>query len=1120
MAKIKKVHYNSNRYSCGPEEVTVSQKVQRLIDLVPRDPAKVYELTLALLADDNENVPLLVTAARAQHLLGNTNQAENYIDKALDLSPFFAEALFTKATILYAKEKFSLAEEILDKVDLKNKNNSALLGLRALVLHNLRKYEEAEKILKKLTRKEPNNFKHWNGLGNLFLDMGRLDEADACFEKSEDATTQDITPYCNRITTSHYNPNKTPKQILDYCHNFQRVFSKNIVPINSRSISSNIPNKRIRIGMISDGFRTHPVGNMITFGLKHVSNEHIEFYGYSTNLAEDHITQKIKNLCAKWQVVSHLSAEATAARIYSDKIDILLDLCGYNANSQVLTMMHLPAPIQIKWVGGLISSTGLDAIDYLLSDNVETPPGVDTMYTEKLIRLPNDYICYDPPQYLPSLNDLPVISKGFITFGCFNNAAKVNDVVLIEWAKILHKIPNSKLFLKSTQYSSKYLCDHIIKILSENGISEDRIRIEPGSPHGELLERYGDVDIALDPWPYSGGLTTCEAMVMGVPVVTYPGPTFAGRHSATHLVNAGMAELVATSWENYIEIAVGLAGDIDNLVVIRRHLREVILSSSVCNGVLFAQHFSAAMRAVWQRYCEGKAPEALTLSNDFFPYFEDEKQPISLQYPNNKNDFVENSFDFQLNSKIIVLDNGSELAISNSIHSLAQLNAFHFVLLDMVGSVQDEQLPLRRQNIQHITWQGLGNGLPTNFHICVDADYSSELLLRDGINSFQLTDSDSKSVLTDIPIMTVKLDDVQTSESIDWLLLNNKNDLKIIIENGMKSIREVLIIHVRVSFDEMYQKQLSFSDISIRLREFGFEFHSFVNIIHSKNNSVENELLPPSRMVGAVAIYILSPGRRNVLPIERREKLAFILHSVYAINDIAYELISLSSSDRSKQYLSDISRKSLNKLSFPVLSSSEIKLLPEIPDVPRMSLDEISLFQKYLKKSTNYFEFGSGGSTKLAARNNIEVYGVESDKEWINTLKKDIGELCKVEYVDIGPTKEWGYPLDNTCRHLFPHYSESILSHQKYFDFILVDGRFRVACTLNSIKNTLLYKKDNDNDVYLFIHDFWDRKIYESVLTFLDTVEKVGTAGVFKIKKRVDVKLLDKKLNEYKYIAQ
>ncbi|OBX35418.1 hypothetical protein A8U91_04491 [Halomonas elongata] len=177
---------------------------------------------------------------------------------------------------------------------------------------------------------------------------------------------------------------------------------------------------------------------------------------------------------------------------------------------------------------------------------------MDDQYTEKLIRLPDDYICYMPCPYAPATSSLPAIKNGYVTLGCLNNPAKIGATLLAEWAKLMHELPESRLLLRGAQYESEDFCRWIRETLAEHGIADYRILLEGPARHAEFLETYQRIDIALDSWPYSGGLTTCEAMLMGVPVVTLPGPTFAGRHSATHLINAGLQELVAGSWTNTV----------------------------------------------------------------------------------------------------------------------------------------------------------------------------------------------------------------------------------------------------------------------------------------------------------------------------------------------------------------------------------------------------------------------------------------------------------------------------------------------------------------------------------------------------------------------------------------
>ncbi|UEM40935.1 peptide-binding protein [Pectobacterium aquaticum] len=1088
-----------------------NQKIKLAAEWLSTQPGTALQLVTELLQKDEKNPLLLVIAGRAQQKLGNFFEATQSIDEALELYPSYLEAIYAKADLLYRRGMHEEAQIYLSDVikTVSKVESRPLRSLHATVLQKLKKYEQAEEIFNELIQEDPSNWMYWSNVGMIKQDLGYFDEMDAVYQKGEETTKNNPTPFFNRIVGAHYHPERTAEQILALCKTWQPKFKfDKKLP---RAVAKNkILNKMLRIGMISDGFRSHPVGNMITIGLSHIPESQIEFYAYSTNHNEDHITQKIQSICTQWKVVSDISNDTLAKIIREDEIDILFDLCGYNANSRMLTLLQGPAPIQIKWVGGLISSTGLETMDYLLSDPVETPAGVDALYTEKLIRLPDDYICYDPPHYLPPISELPVASKGYVTFGCFNNASKINDILLSQWAIILNSVPNSQLFLKSFNYTNQALSERIYATLEKHGISRERVRIEGGSPHRELLASYNDVDIALDPWPYSGGLTTCEAMAMGVPVVTLPGPTFAGRHSASHLVNAGMPELVANDWEQYINITVGMANDLDSLGVIRQHLRDILLSSPVCDGKRFAKNFSDAMRAIWQRHCEGKAPEALTLSNDFLPYFHDDNQPITLQHP--VVDIIpttkpQDGFSFQLSGKIIAMDHGGSLATNKNFINLTATDAFHFIIMDMLGEVEERHLPLRKKGIQHIKLHGLGDGESSPVYMCLAPEYSSDLV--------PLSAEGGSRVLAEVMAQTSKLDHIHGLDHLDWLILDNRYDIRKAIIHGKRILSDCLVVQVKITFSQTHQEQLLFSDITSLLTQYGFSFHSLEDIEYAKPTVIDDQkMLPSSKMISAVAVYLPDNVRVHALTVEQREKLAFILHSVYRMQGLACSVLQIDSKERAKSYLDD---RNINEKNADRPSSTLPKMI--IPDMPRMSEKETQLFEYYLKKATCYFEFGSGGSTKLAARNNVEVFGVESDKTWVETLKKEVGPLCKVEYVDIGPTKAWGYPVDNTHRKKFPHYSEAILRHERAFNLILVDGRFRVACALNTIKHVLEKKRDVA-DTVIFIHDFWNRPDYHVVLEFLEKLNVAESAGAFKIKNDINISLLNKVLEKYKYIAQ
>ncbi|MEJ5113083.1 O-linked N-acetylglucosamine transferase, SPINDLY family protein [Erwinia billingiae] len=1103
-------------------DAPLNTKIKQAVDLLDTYPEKALRIFEAMLKKTPSHAPLWMFAGLAHQQMGALSQAEECLNKSLTLSPNNNKALYTKARLLYICERYVDAEIFIRKcmLMLTGKEVRPLESLLAIVLQKLKKYEEAIALYEILIAEEPDKWTYWNQLGLIYQGLADFEKMDKAYLRGQKLSVDNPLAFFNHIASAHYNPASTIESLRALCLQWQSSFKPKSKIVRAKSWDQAV-DKKLRIGMISDGFRSHPVGIMIVNGLWHIPKSQMEIYFYSTNLQEDHITQRIKHIAAKWQVINdELTDEALNTVIREDGIDILFDLNGYNANSRILTFQMEPAPIQIKWVGGLISSTGLPAMDYLLSDRIETPEGCDESYSEKLIRMPDDYICFEPPSYLPPVSEAPVIQNGYITFGCFNNAAKINDTLLTQWAVLLSNVPNSRLFLKSFNFSNSRLCERVLVTLEKNGVMRDRVILEGSSPHKDLLASYNKVDIALDPWPYSGGLTTCEAMIMGVPVITLPGPTFAGRHSASHLVNAGMPELVAGNWQQYVDIAVGLTRDINTLSVIRHHLREMLLSSPVCDGKRFARYFSDAMRAVWQRYCEGKAPEALNIDEKDGAYFLDDRQPLVLHHPQVEDTDThyehQGRFSFELPGKVMMMDYGGRLARHQQFKTLMAMKGVHAIIMDPLGVVEDKYLPLHRDAIQRIQMHVLGDGASTPLYMCLDPRYSSDLK---AIHSDLAVDAwMAQKVLAEVPALSSKLDDIEGMENLEWFVMDNTFNLKNILAHGERTLSKCLFISIWYGFEASHQDQMSFSQICDQLGQLGFVFHTFADIQYTESIVVEGyQPQPSSKMTAAQLLFMPTAKRVTDMTLQQREKLAYILHGCYQLHDVAFQLLRSDSEERAKAYLSHFS----SRTPIPQLESEqETEMgISIIPDMPHMSVDEIALFERYVKQATRYFEFGSGGSSKLAARNNLTVNGVESDKNWIDTLFEETGQLCKVSYVDIGPTKEWGHPVDDTYKHKFPLYSEAILQHADSFDLILVDGRFRVACTLNAISHTLATQHD-EGQTMIFIHDFWDRQNYHSVLEFLDVVERVDTAGVFKLKNKIDRAKLKQMLNKFKFIAE
>lgn len=1088
-------------------------QLAELIELYPKKALQKLEL---LVKKNPKDVELWVMSGRAHKHLQKFTSAERFYAKALELNPHDSRALYYKAELMYLQEQYEGVEYLIDNVIpyLEVDEAIPLKVLLAFSLQKQKKYQESIKEFSKLISLNEREWSYWNELGIIYQEIGQFDEMHKAYQQAKLLSEHSPIPYFNHIVGTHYDPIATQKDIMKLCMDWQDKF--HLIPGHQYNHSNirKIKNKRLRIGLISDGFRIHPVGLMIVRALSSISPLDLEFFAYSSSSSSDHITQRIQRIVKNWMIIENVSDKDLLETLHSDDIDILFDLSGYNANSRMQALQYKPAPIMVKWVGGLISSTGLKGMDYLISDCIETPDGFEKDYTEKLIRMPVDYICYDPPAYLPEIKSLPFRENNYITFGCFNNASKINDVLVFQWSSILKEVNNSKIYLKSFNYNSDFLCEKIWSKFERFGITRERVILEGGSPHKALLDSYNKVDIALDTWPYSGGLTTCEAMAMGVPVITLPGPTFAGRHSASHLVHAGLMELVADDWEGYGKIAIGLANDIPNLDVIRKNLRNVLFNSKVCDGDSFSRYFSNAMRAIWQRYCDDENPEHLYFNVDGSLYFADSCQTVHLEHPECINTTIINddtiTFDFKMNSQVSMMDYGGCFTLSEKFQSLMAVRRTFAIIMDPLGIIEDKHLPENRNSLQKIQLHLIGDGEDTQINMCLGPEFSSDLI---GITKKENNDAFyPQKVLASIKVPSSKLDEIPGLEYLDWLIIDNTFDLKKLFLYGSYILSQCLVVTVYFRLNVTHYGQMTFNEVFHQLKSYGIEL---MGIFGSKGDiSIDDEGVIKSSLIETdklVAVFSLSEERINDCSENQREKAAFILHSAYDLHEKTYGILSSSSKDRGMKYSEFISRN-VNQNS-NVIESGDIY----IPDRPHMTDNEILLFEKFLKTATNYFEFGSGGSTKLAVRNNIIVHGVESDPVWVEALCKQTGGLCKVCYIDIGPTREWGFPVDDKHRHKFPLYSESILAYKKPFDFILVDGRFRVACVLNTIKH--IYKKNRgDIKSKIFIHDFWNRTDYHVVLDFLDVIEQVDTAGLFIVKKKIDTDKLNMMIAHYQYI--
>jgi predicted O-linked N-acetylglucosamine transferase (SPINDLY family) len=463
------------------------------------------------------------------------------------------------------------------------------------------KLDEAIACFRRALELKPEYAKAHNNLGNAWKDQGELDEAVACYRQAVKLKPDYAEAHSNLLLTLQYCAGVTPAALAEAHAEYDRQHAASLRGAIAQHANVHVRDGPLRLGFVSPDLKRHPVGYFLVRVLENLDQTQQQTICYSDGSVKDALTHRLQAAATQWRDVKRMSDQRLAEQIRADQIDILFDLAGHTAHNRLLVFARKPAPIQISWMG-YVGTTGLTAMDYILADRYQVPPETERHYCERILRMPHAYICYDPPAYAPPVAPLPALAAGRVTFGSFNNQAKLTPPVIRLWAKILQRLPDSRLVLKYPGMCDRCVAVRLTERFAGEGIEPDRVEFLDASQHADLLEHYNRIDIGLDPFPYSGGLTTCEALWMGVPVITCPGETFAGRHALSHLSNVGLTETIAHDLDEYMELAVSLAGDLQRLADLRAGLRQRMAASPLCDGKRFATELMARLHDVWEQW--------------------------------------------------------------------------------------------------------------------------------------------------------------------------------------------------------------------------------------------------------------------------------------------------------------------------------------------------------------------------------------------------------------------------------------------------------------------------------------------------------------------------------------
>jgi predicted O-linked N-acetylglucosamine transferase (SPINDLY family) len=452
-----------------------------------------------------------------------------------------------------------------------------------------------------LPREAPANADLANNLGIALMRQGLPEAAIACFRDVLRASPGHRDAADNLLFALQHSASATPEDLFA---EFQRWAAAHEAPLRARQAphgNTRDPERRLRLGYVSGDFGRHAVANFIAPVLAQHDRAAFAVYCYSSRSHADAQTAELRALSAHWRDVAALSDEALAQQVRDDGVDILVDLSGHTLGNRLLAFARKPAPVQMTWLG-YPTTSGLQSMDYRITDAVADPPGVAERYhSEALLRLPHSQWCYRPWHAIPEAGPLPAELGGKVMFGSFNNLSKLNAETLALWARVLRALPESRMTVAGVVDAASR--ERIAAAMMAAGAAPGQLRILGRLDDAEFWRVRGEIDLVLDAHPYNGTTTTCEALWCGLPVVTLAGAYGAARNTTSLLHAAGLQELVARDADQFVAIATGLAGDIGRLGALRAGLRQRLLDAGLCDGARFTRELESLYRSAWKTWC-------------------------------------------------------------------------------------------------------------------------------------------------------------------------------------------------------------------------------------------------------------------------------------------------------------------------------------------------------------------------------------------------------------------------------------------------------------------------------------------------------------------------------------
>jgi len=561
-----------------------------------------YETAIRLQPEYAEAYNNYGVALKDQGRLADALQA---CERAIQLEPGLADASNNLGTVLMDLHRLDESLAAFNRAVQLKPDYAEAHNNRGTALGILGRLVDAVAVFDQAIHTRPDYAEAHNNRGNTLRDLGKVDEAEASYRQALALKPDYVYAHSNLLFMLAANAQLTPEQMLREMQQWDRVHGKygRAHKLPARSPGS-LSGRRLRVGYVSPDLRTHAVSYFFEPLLASHDCTRFEIFCYDANILEqDDTTRRLQGISEHWRHIAGISDAELARLIHADHIDILVDLAGHTSGNRLRAFTYRPAPLQVTYLG-FFASTGLEAMDYWITDSVLHPPNSPEMAVENIYRLPRCWVCYQPPAAAPDISPCPHTDDN-VVFGSFSNLSKLTPGVIEAWSRLLHKLPNSRLLLMDKPLADRKVRQLLLERFEQHGVHANRLLIQKGAAMGEYLATYAMVDIVLDPFPRTGGTTTADALWMGLPVVTLAGHRYVERISTSKLIAAGLHDLVTDSADAYIEKAISLAKDPARRATLRSGLRKIMTDSPLRDSKGLAHDMETAYLGMWEKHVAG-----------------------------------------------------------------------------------------------------------------------------------------------------------------------------------------------------------------------------------------------------------------------------------------------------------------------------------------------------------------------------------------------------------------------------------------------------------------------------------------------------------------------------------